>query len=39
VRLWRDGAWQELPGKGYLLLRRDDVISFESSGGGGFGED
>jgi N-methylhydantoinase B len=38
VRLWRDGAWQELPGKGYLLLRRDDVIRFESSGGGGFGE-
>jgi N-methylhydantoinase B len=37
VRLLRDGAWQELPGKGYLTLRRDDVVSFLSSGGGGYG--
>jgi N-methylhydantoinase B len=37
VRLQRDGVWQELPSKGYLILRRGDVVSFVSSGGGGFG--
>jgi N-methylhydantoinase B len=39
VRLLRDGVWQDLPGKGYLILRRDDVVSFVSAGGGGFGRD
>ncbi|MDX6539929.1 MAG: N-methylhydantoinase, partial [Gaiellales bacterium] len=38
VRLLRDGVWSDLPGKGYLILRRDDVVSFVSAGGGGFGE-
>ena len=37
VRLLRDGAWRDLPGKGYLFLRQDDVVSFVSAGGGGFG--
>jgi hypothetical protein len=26
-----------MPSKGYAMLRRGDVISFESAGGGGFG--
>jgi N-methylhydantoinase B len=38
VRLLRDGVWSDLPGKGYLFLQRDDVVSFVSAGGGGFGE-
>ncbi len=37
VRLLRDGVWRDLPGKGYLVLERDDVVSFVSAGGGGFG--
>jgi N-methylhydantoinase B len=37
VRLFRAGAWQDLPGKGYLKLRRGDVVRFDSAGGGGFG--
>jgi N-methylhydantoinase B len=32
-----DGTEVELPGKGYLHLRRGDVISLVSAGGGGFG--
>ena len=32
-----DGAEVPLPGKGYLQLRRGDVVSFVSAGGGGFG--
>ena len=31
------GDWEELPGKGYLHLRRGDVISFVGAGGGGYG--
>jgi N-methylhydantoinase B len=30
-------AWEELPGKGYLKLRRGDVVSFVGAGGGGYG--
>jgi N-methylhydantoinase B len=37
VRLQRDGVWSDLPSKGYLRLQRDDVVSFISAGGGGFG--
>jgi N-methylhydantoinase B len=37
VRLQRDGIWRDLPSKGYLTLRRGDVVSFVSAGGGGFG--
>jgi N-methylhydantoinase B len=32
-----DGEDERLPGKGYLRLRRGDVVSFVSAGGGGFG--
>jgi N-methylhydantoinase B len=32
-----DGTVQELPGKGYVHLRRGDVISFVGAGGGGYG--
>jgi N-methylhydantoinase B/oxoprolinase/acetone carboxylase alpha subunit len=28
---------EELPGKGYVHLRRGDVISFVGAGGGGYG--
>ena len=28
---------EPLPGKGYLRLKHGDVVSFVSSGGGGFG--
>jgi N-methylhydantoinase B len=38
VRLKRDGEWQTLPSKGYAMLKRGDVISFESAGGGAYGE-
>jgi N-methylhydantoinase B len=38
VRLKRDGAWTDLPAKGYALLQRGDIISFEGAGGGGYGE-
>ena len=39
--LRRAGAEAEepLPGKGYLRLERGDVVSFVSSGGGGFGRE
>jgi N-methylhydantoinase B len=39
VTLRRAGAAEEeeLPGKGYVHLRRGDVISFVSAGGGGYG--
>jgi N-methylhydantoinase B len=37
IRLRRDQEWNVLPSKGYAILRRGDVISFESAGGGGFG--
>jgi N-methylhydantoinase B len=39
AELWRAGAAapEELPGKGYIHLRRGDVISFVGAGGGGFG--
>jgi N-methylhydantoinase B len=37
IRLHRDREWQVMPSKGYAMLRRGDVISFESAGGGGFG--
>jgi N-methylhydantoinase B len=30
-------AWEELPGKGFLRLRRGDVIAFVGAGGGGYG--
>ena len=36
-RAGTDG-WEELPGKGYLRLRRGDVVSFVGAGGGGYGE-
>lgn len=32
-----DGTEEPLPGKGYLQLRRGDIVSFVSAGGGGFG--
>ena len=32
-----DGTEEPLPGKGYLRLRRGDIVSFVSAGGGGFG--
>ncbi|MDQ3866630.1 MAG: hydantoinase B/oxoprolinase family protein [Actinomycetota bacterium] len=32
-----DGREEEIPSKGYLHLRRGDVVSFVSAGGGGFG--
>jgi N-methylhydantoinase B len=32
------GVWEELPGKGYLKLRRGDVVSFVGAGGGGYGD-
>jgi N-methylhydantoinase B len=31
-------GWEELPGKGYLKLRRGDVVSFVGAGGGGHGD-
>ncbi len=37
VRLRRDGAWRDLPGKDAPRLVRGDVIRFQSAGGGGFG--
>jgi N-methylhydantoinase B len=38
VRVRRvSGKWEDLPSKGYLHLARDEVISFESAGGGGYG--
>jgi N-methylhydantoinase B len=39
VMLRRAGGdgWEELPGKGYLRLRHDDVVSFVGAGGGGYG--
>jgi N-methylhydantoinase B len=39
VTLRRAGAAdeEELPGKGYVHMRRGDVISFVSAGGGGYG--
>jgi N-methylhydantoinase B len=32
-----DGGEEPIPSKGYLRLRRGDVVSFISAGGGGFG--
>jgi N-methylhydantoinase B len=38
VLIGREGRFRELrPGKGYLHLRRGDVIAFVGAGGGGFG--
>jgi len=39
VTLRRAGSDHEelLPGKGYLRLRRGDVVSFVGAGGGGYG--
>jgi N-methylhydantoinase B len=33
----RDGSWEEIASKGHLTMVEGEVISFESSGGGGFG--
>ena len=37
IRLERDGQTQPISGKANIVLRRDDVVTIESSGGGGFG--
>lgn len=37
IRLERDGATQPISGKANLILKRDDVVTIETSGGGGFG--
>jgi N-methylhydantoinase B len=38
VWLVRGGRRQRLPGKGSVLLERDDIIEVETAGGGGHGE-
>lgn len=39
VRIRRaDGEWEQIRGKGLLELKRGELVSFESAGGGGFGE-
>lgn len=35
--LYRDGRWQELPGKGTWDLQRGDILSIRTPGGGGWG--
>ncbi|WP_419897484.1 hydantoinase B/oxoprolinase family protein [Roseomonas sp. USHLN139] len=37
ITLTRDGVSEEIPGKKNMLLRRGDLVTMESCGGGGFG--
>ncbi len=37
-RLWHDGQWIDLPGKGSMKLKKGDRIRIETPGGGGFGQ-
>ncbi|WP_159994190.1 hydantoinase B/oxoprolinase family protein [Roseomonas sp. 18066] len=37
ITLTRDGVVEEIPGKKNMLLRRGDLVTMESCGGGGFG--
>ncbi|MGB7181195.1 MAG: hydantoinase B/oxoprolinase family protein [Burkholderiaceae bacterium] len=36
-KLFRDGQWQDLPGKVTCTIQKNDVVRHEQAGGGGFG--